>query len=108
VPPSGPSHAAVIPIRDVLHRIRWDPACQGGSYEIGYVDRIAGMIVRVPFGDLRLDAGRPAALTLHDAEGLTVRIPLHRIRQVWRDGVIFWERRTGDALQSPHGVDSHD
>lgn len=106
--PVGPSQAAVIPIQDVLHRIQWDPACRGRAFEIGYIDRVAGTIVRVPFEDLHLDAGRPAALTLHDAEGLTVRIPLHRVRQVWRDGAIFWERRTGDALQSPHGVDSHD
>jgi uncharacterized protein (UPF0248 family) len=98
----------MVPIQDVLHRIQWDPACRGSLFEIGYLDRLAGTIVRVPFGDLQFDAGRSASLTLHDAGGSAVRIPLHRVRQVWRDGVIFWERRTGDALQSPHGVDSHD
>jgi uncharacterized protein (UPF0248 family) len=98
----------MIPVQEVLHRIQWDPACRGSLFEIGYLDRVAGTIVRVPFGDLHLDPGRPAVLTLHDAEGSVIRIPLHRVRRVWRDGVIFWERRTGDALQSTHGVDPHD
>jgi uncharacterized protein (UPF0248 family) len=95
----------MIPIQDVLHRIQWDPACRGSRFEIGYVDRLAGTIVRVPFGDLHLDPGRPAILTRHDIEGSVIRIPLHRVRRVWRDGVIFWERRAADALQFTHGVD---
>jgi len=98
----------MIPIQDVLHRILWDPACRGSVFEIGYIDRVAGTIVRVPFAGLLFDAGRREALTLHDAEGAVVRIPLHRVRRVWRDGAIFWERRAGDALQFTHGVDSHD
>ena len=98
----------MVPIQDVLHRIQWDPACRGSVYEIGYLDRIAGTIVRVPFGDLQLEAGRPAVLRLQDAGGAVVRVPLHRVRRVWRDGVIFWERPAGDALQSRHVGDAHD
>jgi len=95
----------MVPIQDVLHRIQWDPACRGSVFELGYIDRVAGTIVRVPFGDLRLEAGRPAVLRLPGADGAVVRIPLHRVRKVWRDGVIFWERRAGGALQLTHGVD---
>ena len=100
----------MVPIQDVLHRIQWDPACRGSAFELGYIDRVAGTIVRVPFGDVRLDALRPAALTLHDAAGSSIRIPLHRVRRVWRDGVIFWERRARATQQagSANGVDSDD
>jgi len=87
--------APVIPIQDVLHRIQWDPAWRGRCFELGYLDRLVGTIVRVPAGDLHLDAGRPPALTLHDAAGSAVRIPLHRVRVVWRDGEVFWKRAGG-------------
>jgi uncharacterized protein (UPF0248 family) len=98
----------MVPIQDVLHRIQWDPACRGSAFDIGYLDRIAGTIVRVPFGELHLDGGARPALTVCGIDGAILRIPLHRVRQVWRDGVIFWERRPPDALQSSHGGDTHD
>jgi uncharacterized protein (UPF0248 family) len=68
---------------------------------------VHNVVVRKP-GVVSGHGGRPAVLALHDTEGSVIRIPLHRVRRVWRDGVIFWERRTGDALQSTHGVDPHD
>jgi len=98
----------MVPIQDVLHRIQWDPACRGSVFEIGYLDRIAGAIVRVPFGDLQLEAGRPAVLRLHDAGGAVIQVPLHRVRQVWRDGVILWERRRGETVRFAHGGDEYD
>jgi uncharacterized protein (UPF0248 family) len=98
----------MVPIQDVLHRIQWDPAWRGSFFELGYVDRIAGALVRVPLAGVRLDAGMPPALSLRDAGGAVLHIPLHRVRRVWRDGVICWERRGGDPLQCAHGVDSFD
>jgi uncharacterized protein (UPF0248 family) len=97
----------MVPIQDILHRIQWDPACRDSVFDIGYIDRVAGAIVRVPLDDVRLEPGTPPALTVRDADGAVLRIPLHRVRQVRRDGVIFWERRPGDALQSAHGRDTH-
>jgi uncharacterized protein (UPF0248 family) len=82
----------MIPIQDVLHRIQWDPAWRGGVFEVGYLDRVAGTVVRVPLGDLHIETGARTSLTLRDADGAAVRIPLHRIRQVWRDGRSIWER----------------
>lgn len=97
----------MIPIQDVLHRIQWDPACRGSRFEIGYIDRVAGTIMRVPFGELHLDGGARGSLTARDPDGSVLRIPLHRVRQVWRDGEIVWERRPPGALQSTHGGDAH-
>jgi len=83
----------MIPIQDVLHRIQWDAAWRGRRFEVGFLDRVAGMIMRVPFGELHLDGGARASLTVRDPDGSVLRIPLHRVRQVWRDGEIVWERR---------------
>jgi uncharacterized protein (UPF0248 family) len=87
----------MIPIQEVLHRIQWDPACRGSVFEIGYIDRLAGAVVRVPFESLRLEAGPHAALRVTDKDGTVCRIPLHRVREVWRDGQTIW-RRGGSSL----------
>jgi uncharacterized protein (UPF0248 family) len=98
----------VIPIQDLLHRIWWDPAWRAGRFDIGYLDRVAGTLVRVPLHDLHLDGGAHPALTVHDPAGTAARIPLHRIRRVWRDGTVIWERRSAGALQWPHDGDPQD
>ena len=82
----------MIPVQDLLHRIRWDPAFGQGDYEIGYVDRVAGGVVRVPFRDVRVGAGDAGMLEVLGADGLTHHVPLHRVREVWRDGTRIWQR----------------
>jgi uncharacterized protein (UPF0248 family) len=82
----------MIPIQDLLHRIQWDPALRESVFAIGYVDRVEGRLVHVPFGSVRLGHGARAALTVLDADGVARRIPLHRIREVRQDGKVIWRR----------------
>lgn len=95
----------MIPIQDLLHRIRWDPAWRGGRFDIGYLDRVAGTVVRVPIASIQFDNITPGSLACVDPDGRTARIPIHRIRVVWRDGAVIWERRPPGALQWPHDGD---
>jgi uncharacterized protein (UPF0248 family) len=81
------------PIQDLLHRIQWDPEFRGHEFEVGYLDRVAGGIVRVPFRDVRLEHGQLAATNALEADGSHAAIPLHRVREVWRDGRLIWARR---------------
>jgi uncharacterized protein (UPF0248 family) len=99
---------AMIPIQDVLHRIQWDPAWRASRFDVGYLDRVAGTILRVPFSELRIEAGGQASLRAPGADGAAFTIPLHRVRQVWRDGALIWERGLDEAIQSHHGRDPHD
>ena len=39
----------MIPIQDLLHRIRWDEEFGKGNFEIGYYDRVKDRIIRVSF-----------------------------------------------------------
>jgi len=64
----------VLPIQDLLHRMRWDPQFRTAAFEIGYYDRVLDQVVRVRF------------------EALPEDLPLHRIREVWRDGSLIWSR----------------
>jgi len=79
-------------VQDLLHRIQWDLEFGKAEFEIGYVDRVAGGTVRVRFRDVRLEHGQLVALNAFEEDGSPATIPLHRVREVWRDGRLIWQR----------------
>ena len=81
------------PIHELLSRIRWDSEFGAANFAIGYYDRIAGTIIVVPFTALNFSSSDHFDFTLIDDEGEVHTIPLHRIRQVFRNGELIWERR---------------
>jgi len=83
----------MIPIQDLLHRIQWDPAFGNGRFTIGYFDRVRHEIIRVPFQRLHLPPGEHFSFDVEDADGTMRMVPFHRVREVWRDDVLIWERK---------------
>lgn len=81
------------PIQDLLHRIRWDPEFGRGEFTLGYYDRVAREIILVPLRELEFPADRPGVFELLDPEGRTHTIPLHRVREVYKNGESIWRRR---------------
>ena len=82
----------MVPIQELLHRIKWDSEFGRAAFEVGYVDRVAGGTVRVPFSDVRLERGLLVVVNAFDENGSHAAIPLHRVREVWRDGRLIWQR----------------
>ena len=83
----------MIPIQEVLNRIRWGPSFDGGRrFALTYVDHALALPVLVPFSAITFDAGSSRMISIEDVEGDARKIPMHRIRQVLRDGVVIWER----------------
>jgi uncharacterized protein (UPF0248 family) len=80
------------PIHELLNRIRWDPAWATSSFEVGYRDHATPAEVRVPMASVRFDPDAPGLLAVADEEGVERAIPLHRIRTVYRDGRVIWQR----------------
>jgi len=83
----------MMPIHKFLNRIRWDPRFREGRFEIGYYDRLKNRILLVPLEAVRIAATAPFVFEVWDDEGEIHRIPLHRIRRVYRNGRIIWERQ---------------
>jgi len=81
----------VQPVRELLNRIRWD-AGFGGEFEIAFVDHAKPELERVAVRDLRFDPDDHFSFEWLGEEGEWVSIPLHRIRRVYRDGVLIWSR----------------
>jgi uncharacterized protein (UPF0248 family) len=84
----------VIPIQDLLHRIRWDPAFGRARFEIAYVDRVAGRLERLPFESVRLDPAVPFGFEVAGPDEEPCFVPYHRVREVYRDGELIWSRST--------------
>lgn len=80
------------PIDKLLDRIRWDREFGAAVFEIGYLDRLAAIIVRRPLADLLFEPGDKESFLLMDMEGVYQRILLHRVREVYRNGELIWQR----------------
>jgi len=79
-------------LRDLLNRIRWHPDFRSGTYELGVYDRVCDRIVRMPLAEVRFEPGNTFVFLLDDDNGQTRTVPLHRVREVYRDGALIWKR----------------
>jgi uncharacterized protein (UPF0248 family) len=82
----------MIPIQDLLHRIQRDSEFGKAEFVDGYLDRVSGTPVRVPFHRIRFPSGEHFALEVVEDDSAVHNVPLHRVREVWRDGVLIWHR----------------
>lgn len=82
----------MIPIHELFARIRWDAAYARARFVIGYWDRQSGEVLKVDLADVTWDRENPAFFGLADEDGIVHEVPFHRVRQVWRDGELIWER----------------
>jgi uncharacterized protein (UPF0248 family) len=80
------------PLQDLLHRIKWDAEFGKGAFALGYYDRVAHEEQVVPFESVTLDPERPGTFSHEDEDGVVAQIPLHRVRTVYKDGVVIWQR----------------
>lgn len=80
------------PLHELLNRVRWDREFGAARFELGYWDRVEGKIVRIALADAGLDHPEDETFALTAEDGSRVDIPLHRVRQVWRDGELIWSR----------------
>ncbi|MDH3392820.1 MAG: DUF504 domain-containing protein [Desulfobulbaceae bacterium] len=82
----------MIPIDQLLSRIRWDEKFAQAEFEIGYYDRLQNDIIRVGLASV-LDVGKDRfALHIQDSAGIIHSVPLHRVRQVYRNRELIWQR----------------
>ena len=82
----------MIPIHELLHRIQWDPEYGRGEFLLGYFDRLEERIVQVPLRDVRLDPQDHFGFQALGEDGIAHSVPFHRVRAVWRDGELIWQR----------------
>jgi uncharacterized protein (UPF0248 family) len=80
------------PIHELFSRIRWDEEFGAAEFLVGYYDRVQDKIVRVPFRALQFTPGDHFSFQVFDEEGECHTVPLHRVRELRRNGIIIWRR----------------
>ncbi|HET9700723.1 MAG TPA: DUF504 domain-containing protein [Burkholderiales bacterium] len=81
----------MVPIHELLARMRWDPEFGRGEFELAYLDRMQRGLVRVPLREVEVLPGHEF-IRFSDAGGVAREVPLHRVREVYRDGRLIWRR----------------
>jgi uncharacterized protein (UPF0248 family) len=89
----------MIPIHELLARIRWDPEFGNGKFELAYEDKIEHQHKRVPLERIIIEPGQHFAFEAEEEDGTFHTVPFHRVRKVWRDGMIIWERHPGSKTK---------
>ena len=82
----------MIPIHQLLSRITWDKEFGAGNFSLGYYDRLEDRIIRVSFGAIIAGGEKHNPLEIMDSEGECHTIPLHRVREVYKNGELIWQR----------------
>ncbi len=82
----------MIPIHELLNRVRWDHDFGKGEFIISYYDRHTGENLQVPFTELSFSEDDHFGFTLVDNESEVHHIPYHRVREVYRNGELIWHR----------------
>jgi len=72
-------------IRDVITRMKWDPAANPEDYTIHYWDSVDEKAVQINGSDIARVEGKFIVLTTGR------EFPMHRIRKVQRGGQIVWQ-----------------
>lgn len=81
----------VLPIQDLINRIHWDRDFARAEFDIVYLDREEGL-VRLPLRMISFQDEDHFFFHFTDDEGRTHSVPLHRVRKVFRNGELIWER----------------
>ena len=79
----------MLPIQQLLNKIKWDKRENPSDYTLFYFDRILNKLVSIPYNKIKRLEG---SFMILDNEEET-NIPLHRIRKVTKNHAVVWERK---------------
>ena len=80
------------PIQELMARIQWDPEFGQGRFELGFLDHVSSTIVRMPLDRITFARGDHYFFHYLDEEGSEHSVPLHRIKDVYKNGERIWHR----------------
>jgi uncharacterized protein (UPF0248 family) len=83
---------SMTPIQELLNRIRWDEEYGKADFSVGYYDRVEEKLIKVSFRELYFEKEDHFAFQIIDEEGETHNIPLHRVKELYRNGKCIWHR----------------
>ena len=80
----------MIPIHELISKIKWDQNENPEAYSLFYYDRIKKSLIEFKFTEIERIEDSFIKI-FRDLE--LISIPFHRIKQVKKEGKIIWERK---------------
>jgi len=74
----------MVPIQDLLNKIKWDKRENPSEYIIFYFDRILKKLIKIPYTKIKKLEGSFMVLDNEEESN----IPLHRIKKVMKNNVV--------------------
>ena len=75
-------------IKELINKIKWDKREKPEDYALWFLD--LDRLVEMPYAAIKRLEGN---FMVVEREGEEVEIPLHRIREVRKKGVVVWRRK---------------
>jgi len=82
-------YLAMLPIHQLLNKIKWDKRENPSEYSIFYLDRILNKLIQIPYAKIKKLEGSFMVLENEDE----TNIPLHRVKKVMKNNEVVWERK---------------
>jgi len=79
----------MISIKDLLNKVKWDKKEEPSDYTVVYEDKLEKKYKEIAYNKIKKIEG---AFMVLDREGEEVNIPLHRVKQVRKNGMVVWNR----------------
>ena len=79
----------MISINDLLNKIKWDEREHPEDYMLYYYDRVEDTLKEIPLTRVEIEEG----FMKTRINGKDVSIPLHRIKEVKKQGKLVWKRQ---------------
>ncbi len=83
----------MIPLHELLSRIRWDPEFGRGEFTLGYLDHVRGKLIYVALNEVLQEPDSLSSFQVTDEEGAMHTIPYHRVKEVRKNGEVIWMRK---------------
>ena len=82
----------MIPIIQLLSKIKWDKSLKNSEFKIGYIDNVSRKIKKINYQTMILEKNNKFSFKIIKDEK-EFDIPFHRIRAVWQDNTLIWKRK---------------
>ncbi len=80
----------MITITELLNKIKWDAQEDPADYTLAYYDRVENTLKEIKLTRVTVEEG----FMRTRIDGTDVQIPLHRIKEVKKQGKTIWKRPT--------------
>ena len=79
----------MISIHELLNKIKWDKNLTPEEYKLYYLDRITNSLKEIKFAQIK---ELNVFSLIVEKNNNDIDIPLHRIKEVRKEGKIIWKR----------------